>query len=78
MFGIQFNRDLGTVIRGAEGVRTLRLPNTVRQVTDEAFQGANAPRSVFFNDGPEVFGIDSIREIACGAYRPNPGIFTDS
>ena len=49
----EFDRSMSRLARGAEGARTITFPDTVRDVSYDAFKGNLSLRSVVLNEGLE-------------------------
>ena len=49
----EFDRNMSQLARGAEGIRTVIFPNTVRDVKCNAFMGNRSLRSAVLNEGLE-------------------------
>lgn len=56
-----FNRNMLKVAKGAETVKTMTLPSTIKEVKDGAFSRAHL-RSVVLNEGLETIGFGAFRE----------------
>ena len=54
--GTKFTKDMGQLATGGRQVRTIRIPNTVRAVLDNAFAQASALLAVCFPEGLERIG----------------------
>ena len=55
--GTELSRDMGTVTRGAEHLRTLALPRSARRLAETALQDAKNLRSVAANEGLEALQL---------------------
>ena len=72
----EFDRSMSWLGKGAEAARTIIFPNTVRKVSETAFNGNQLLRSTVLNEGPEelmgdydggTFADSGLRQIALPA-----------
>ena len=51
-----FDRGMSRLVKAADDARTITLPNTVRDIQQDAFYQASQLRSLITNDGLETLG----------------------
>lgn len=69
-----FSRDMTTVLRCSEGIRTMTLPNVVRTIWPGSFCKVESLRSVVLNEGLEVLGKNECQSDG----ETYPGVFQES
>ena len=70
--GVEYTRDMETILGGSDGIRTIIFPNMVRTVRQGSFREVKSLRTVMLNEGLEALGTSeyvSDDKTYCGVFE---------
>ena len=56
--GVEYSRNMDTVLGGSDGIRTMIFPSMVRIIRQSSFYKVESLRAVTLNEGLEALGTD--------------------